>query len=111
MRACVPVDIQGRFRSQKSGTTQNVLAAITFDLRFTNILAGWEGSAHDSRVLDDALSRPRGFEIPEGKFYLGDAEELSPPTGVQYFLLLLSFPFDGMTMKTVVQVLNIFLLC
>ncbi|XP_057512763.1 uncharacterized protein LOC130794816 [Actinidia eriantha] len=65
VRASVPVDIQGRFHSRKGGTTQNVLATFTFDVRFTYILAGWEGSAHDSRVLDDALSRPRGFEIPE----------------------------------------------
>ncbi|KAJ6409438.1 hypothetical protein OIU84_009024 [Salix udensis] len=28
--------------------------------------AGWEGSAHDSRVLSDALSRSNGFKIPEG---------------------------------------------
>ena len=30
------------------------------------MLAGWEGSAHDSRILNDALSRPRGLKIPEG---------------------------------------------
>uniref|UniRef100_A0A2N9HVQ3 Myb/SANT-like domain-containing protein n=1 Tax=Fagus sylvatica TaxID=28930 RepID=A0A2N9HVQ3_FAGSY len=27
---------------------------------------GWEGSAHDSRVLDNALHRSRGLKIPEG---------------------------------------------
>ena len=43
-----------------------MLAAISFDLKFTYVLAGWEGSAHDSRVLNDALIRPRGFSIPEG---------------------------------------------
>ncbi|KAH7865713.1 hypothetical protein Vadar_010197 [Vaccinium darrowii] len=36
------------------------------------VLVGWEGSAHDSRILDHALSRPRGFKVPEGKYYLGD---------------------------------------
>ncbi|KAH1083407.1 hypothetical protein J1N35_023168 [Gossypium stocksii] len=45
--------------------TQNVLAAIIFDLKFSYILAGWEGSAYDSRILSDALSRPRGLRIPE----------------------------------------------
>ncbi|KAH7852742.1 hypothetical protein Vadar_028655 [Vaccinium darrowii] len=35
--------------------------------------AGWEGSAHDSRILDHALSRPRGFKVPEGKYDIGDA--------------------------------------
>ena len=66
VRASVPIQIQGRFRGQKDGTTQNVLAAAAFDLKFTYVLAGWEGSAHDSRVLNDALSRPRGLKIPKG---------------------------------------------
>ena len=42
-----------------------MLAAITFDLKFSYVLAGWEGSAHDSCVLD-AFHRPRGLKIPEG---------------------------------------------
>ena len=66
VRASVPPEIQGIFRGHKDGTTQNVLAAISFDLKFTYVLAGWEGSAHDSRVLNDAFVRPRGFSIPEG---------------------------------------------
>ncbi|KAK9034396.1 hypothetical protein V6N11_050563 [Hibiscus sabdariffa] len=92
VRASVPLSIQGRFRSRKGGTTQNVLAAITFDLKFAYVLAGWEGSAHDSRVLTDALRRPRGFNIPEGKYYLADAGYgirngiISPYRGVRYHL-------------------------
>ena len=66
VRASVPLEIQGRFRSHKGGTTQNVLAAITFDLKFSYVLTGWEGSAHDSRILSDALARPNGFRILEG---------------------------------------------
>ena len=66
VRASVPLEIQGRFRDRKDGTTQNVLAAISFDLKFTYVLAGWEGSAHDSRVLNDAFARPGGFLIPDG---------------------------------------------
>ena len=58
-------EIQGRFRSRKDGTTQNVLAAISFDLKFTYVLAGWEGSAHNSRVLNDAFTKPGGFSIPD----------------------------------------------
>ena len=61
----MPPKIQGRFCGRKDGTTQNVLVAISFDLRFTYVLAGWEGSAHDSRVLNDAFARPGGFSIPE----------------------------------------------
>ena len=65
VRASVPFQILGRFRSQKDGTTQNVLAAATLDLKFTYVLAGWEGSAYDSRVLNDALSRQMGLKIPK----------------------------------------------
>ncbi|PPE01391.1 hypothetical protein GOBAR_DD01572 [Gossypium barbadense] len=65
IRAFVPLSSQGRFRSRKGGTTQNVLAAITFDLKFSYALAGWEGSAYDSRILSDALSHPRGLRISE----------------------------------------------
>ena len=62
----MPPEIQGRFRGRKDGTTQNVLAAISFDLKFTYVLAGWEGSAHDSRVLNDAFARIGRFSIPNG---------------------------------------------
>ena len=62
----VPPEIQGRFRGLKDGTTQNMLATISFDVKFTYVLAGWEGSAHDSRVLNDAFARPGVFSIPEG---------------------------------------------
>ncbi|GAV81547.1 LOW QUALITY PROTEIN: DDE_4 domain-containing protein [Cephalotus follicularis] len=62
----VPLEIQGRFHRRKGGTTQNVLAAITFDLKFTYVLAGLEGSAHDSFILNSALSRSGGFKIPVG---------------------------------------------
>ena len=41
-------------------------------MQFVYILAGWEGSAHDGRVLSDAQSR-QGFNTPKGKYWLGDA--------------------------------------
>nr|XP_043616517.1 protein ALP1-like isoform X1 [Erigeron canadensis] len=40
---------------------------------FTYVLAGWEGSAADSRVLRDAISRPQGLRVPRGSYYLCDA--------------------------------------
>jgi hypothetical protein len=58
--------MQDRFRSRKFHPTQNVLAVVAFDLRFRYVLAEWEGSAHDSYVLQDALSWPSGLKIPEG---------------------------------------------
>ncbi|WVZ51371.1 hypothetical protein U9M48_002523 [Paspalum notatum var. saurae] len=90
--ACVPIHMQDRFRGRKSITTQNVHAAIDFDLRFVYVLAGWEGSAHDSCVLQDALSRPSGLKIPEGKYFLADAgyaarpDVLPPYGGARYHL-------------------------
>ena len=38
---------------------------------FTFIHAGWEGSGHDGRVLNHALTK--GFTIRPGKFWLADA--------------------------------------
>jgi hypothetical protein len=35
-------------------------------LKFIYVLARWEGSAHNSWVLGDALSRPNGLKISEG---------------------------------------------
>ena len=61
------------YRGRKHYTSQNVLAAVDFDLKFTYVLAGWEGSAHDATILADSMSRPDGINIPDGKFYLGDA--------------------------------------
>ena len=66
VRASVPPEIQGRFCGHKDGTTQNVLVAISFDLKFTYVLARWEDSAYDSRVLNDAFVRPGRFSISEG---------------------------------------------
>ena len=60
------VEKKEQHKIRKEGTTQNVLTAITFDLKFIYVLAGWEGNAYDSRVLGDALSRPGGLKIPEG---------------------------------------------
>lgn len=53
---------------RKHSTTQNVLAAVDFDLRFTYVLAGWEGSARDALILADALQREDGLKVPEGTF-------------------------------------------
>jgi hypothetical protein len=59
--------MQSAFRGRKHYTTQNVLAAVDFDLKFTYVLAGWEGSAHDVVILADALERHDGLQVPQGK--------------------------------------------
>ncbi|KAL5794176.1 hypothetical protein ACOSP7_002770 [Xanthoceras sorbifolium] len=45
--------------------SQNVLASCNFDLEFIYVLSGWEGSAHDSKVLSDTLSRRNGLKVPQ----------------------------------------------
>lgn len=41
-------------------------------MEFTYVLAGWEGSAHDTNVWRDAKLN-KGFITPLGKYWLGDA--------------------------------------
>ncbi|XP_010473746.1 PREDICTED: uncharacterized protein LOC104753153 [Camelina sativa] len=57
----IPAMITGQdsssYRNRKGQLSQNVLAACNFDLEFTYVLSGWEGSAHDAKVLNDALTR------------------------------------------------------
>ncbi|KAL6519910.1 hypothetical protein OROMI_032804 [Orobanche minor] len=92
VRAMVPVRIQGRFRSRKDHPTKNILAAIGFDLNFTYVLAGCEGLAHDSIILDDALTRRNRLIVHDGKYYLADGgygvrKKFIPPyCGVRYHL-------------------------
>lgn len=88
--AFIPVADQKNFRNRKKVLTQNVLAVANFDLTFSYVLTGWEGSAHDSRVLSDA--RTKGLSLFPGKYYLGDAgyalskDVLTPYRGVRYHL-------------------------
>ncbi|GJR65472.1 ALP1-like protein [Tanacetum coccineum] len=62
------------------------------DLMFSYVLAGWEGSAADSRVLRDAISRPNGLKVTRGSYYLCDAGYtngdgfLTPYRGQRYHL-------------------------
>jgi len=63
----VPAKLQAAFRGRKNYPTQNVLATVDFDLKFTYVLVGWEGSAHDATILADALERDDGLRVAEGK--------------------------------------------
>jgi hypothetical protein len=79
---------QQAFRNCKGFLSQNVLGVVNFDLTFQFALTGWEGTAHDGKVLRDALTK--GFKIKPGKYYLGDAGYalkpycLTPCHGVHY---------------------------
>jgi hypothetical protein len=35
--------MQAAFRGRKGSTTQNIMAVVDFDMKFTYVLAGWEG--------------------------------------------------------------------
>ena len=51
--------------------THNIMCACDFDMKFTFVYMGWEGTANDSRVFLDALQRPENnFPwLPFGKIY------------------------------------------
>ena len=66
--AKVPIEDAPRYRGRKDYPTQNVLAACTFDLQFTYVLPGWEGTASNSRILKNALSRRDKLKVPRGNF-------------------------------------------
>ncbi|KAL8556683.1 hypothetical protein ACS0TY_004218 [Phlomoides rotata] len=61
-------------------------------MKFVYVLTGWEGSAADSRVLRNAVTRNSGLKVPKGNYYLCDngypnAEGfLTPYKGVRYHL-------------------------
>ncbi|CAN1777738.1 hypothetical protein LINPERHAP1_LOCUS14169 [Linum perenne] len=57
---------QPRYRNRKGEVSINVLGVCNPDDEFIYCLSGWEGSAHDARVLRDALSRPSGLTVPKG---------------------------------------------
>ena len=88
--AIVRSALHGRFRNRKKFISQNVLGVCDFDMLFTYVLAGWEGSAHDGRVLQDAVGK--GLALLTGRYYLGDAGYalsrwvLTPYRGVRYHL-------------------------
>ncbi|KAK9076682.1 hypothetical protein SSX86_005016 [Deinandra increscens subsp. villosa] len=74
--AVVPNDQQARYRGRGKGDCfQNVLGICNFDMIFTFVWAGWEGIAHDSRVLKEVAFNPTSsFPFPPpDKYYLCDA--------------------------------------
>ncbi|POW12086.1 hypothetical protein PSHT_08211 [Puccinia striiformis] len=67
----VHVNDQTAFVNRKGYPSQNVLAICNFNMEFTYVMPGWEGSAHDGRLWDEA--RISSLKIPPGKWLLGDA--------------------------------------
>ncbi|KAG6514911.1 hypothetical protein ZIOFF_025286 [Zingiber officinale] len=61
-------------------------------MQFIYVLPGWEGSAHDGRVLRDAMIRSNDLKVPQGCYYLVDSGYcnadgfLTPFRGQRYHL-------------------------
>ncbi|XP_038704636.1 uncharacterized protein LOC120000575 [Tripterygium wilfordii] len=92
--AVVPPEERIPYIGRKGVTTQNVMAVCDFDMLFTFVCGGWEGSAHDSRIFNKVLSYVHSNfpHPPTGKYYLVDAGYpnqrgyLAPYKGQRYHL-------------------------
>lgn len=88
--ASVPENDAPRYRNRKGYLSQNVLAVCNQSAKFVYVLAGWEGSASDSRVFDSA--RKGSLRLPQDCYFLGDAGFpicdlcLTPYRGTRYHL-------------------------
>ncbi|GAV56959.1 LOW QUALITY PROTEIN: DDE_4 domain-containing protein, partial [Cephalotus follicularis] len=92
----IPVNVsvvdRPRYRTRKGQIATNVLGVCTSDMQFIYVLPGWEGSAQDTRILRDAISRRNGVKVPQGYSYLCDAGYtngegfLAPYKGQRYHL-------------------------
>ncbi|XP_040965090.1 putative nuclease HARBI1 [Gossypium hirsutum] len=72
--AILPPNEQIPYIGRKCIPTQNVMAVCDFNMCFTFVMAGWEGSAHDTRIFLDAIRDPK-YKFPHrpnGKYYLVD---------------------------------------
>ncbi|XP_054814548.1 uncharacterized protein LOC129315060 [Prosopis cineraria] len=51
------------------------MAVCDWDMYFTFVITGWEGTAHDARVFDNTISTPSMHfpHPPPGKYYLVDS--------------------------------------
>ncbi|KAJ9134984.1 hypothetical protein P3X46_032211 [Hevea brasiliensis] len=83
-----------QFIGRKGVPTQNIMAAYSFDMQFTFVMAGWEGTAHDGRLFQYAINKQNlNFpKPPPGKYYVVDAGYqqmegyLAPYKGTRYHL-------------------------
>ena len=85
-----PGELARVYRNRKGWLSFNVCAVCDFHGRFCYIFPGWEGSANDQKVFNDAISKD--LNIPEGTYLLADAgyasqaRLLTPFRGTRYHL-------------------------
>ena len=90
IEAHIPAELQVPFHNRKGTLSQNGLAGCTLDMYFFYCLPGWEGSANDARVLEQAMIHDFA-QLPD-RFYLADAGYglrkgiLTPYKGIRYHL-------------------------
>ncbi|KAM3266436.1 putative nuclease HARBI1 [Capsicum annuum] len=79
----VPSKDQIKYIGRKGFTSQNVMPVCDWDMCFTFVWPGWEGTAHDARIFNQALKRSDlNFpHPPPDKYYLVD---LGYPTMIGY---------------------------
>lgn len=71
VHAIVPASHQTAYRGRGGGRCyQNVLGICDFNMMFTFVWAGWEGIAHDSRVLNEVAFNPRSGFFFHRKVYI-----------------------------------------
>jgi hypothetical protein len=63
---------EGVFRCRKGWLAINVLGCVDFDMNFKLVWPGWEGSAHDATVLNNAIAKGK-FKTPPRRVWLADA--------------------------------------
>ncbi|XP_010252991.1 PREDICTED: uncharacterized protein LOC104594398 [Nelumbo nucifera] len=81
--AWVPTDKQTPYWHRKGPCTQNVMAACDFNMRFTLVLAGWEGTANDYRIFADAMRKYYVVDFA----YPNIAGYMAPYRNTRYHLL------------------------
>jgi hypothetical protein len=90
IHCAAPASEQPSHRNRKGFISQNCLFICSFSLQFLYELTGWEGSATDALVYEDAFAHD--LIIPAEKYYLVDAGFpeccglLIPCSGVRYHL-------------------------
>ncbi|KIK14943.1 hypothetical protein PISMIDRAFT_116079 [Pisolithus microcarpus 441] len=81
--AAPPLHDHAAYHNRKGSMSQNCLFACDFGMRFSYVLTGWEGSATDARIFQEACAS--SLDIPHGKYFLGNAGfPLSPGVLVPY---------------------------
>jgi len=91
IRAYPPSCDRSSYWNRKGFISQNCLFVCNFNLEFTYASTGWEGSATDARLYEEACSTD-DLIIPPGKYLLADAGFpactglLVPYRGIRYHL-------------------------